>query len=173
MLLVWELANKLDPATTCRMLETAGRHLAGLVPTVMADSGVENVNNQVDELLDTGKLRRVLAPVEVSYSNSMSEAWWRYLTYFWTYLHSLDSAAAVERLVAFYVEQHNTVMLHRAFDGRTPDEVYFGVEDNLASELAERRRLAREQRIASNRSKACATCGLRDTPIEAIPREAV
>jgi len=42
----------------------------------MADSGVENVNGQVDELLDTGKLRRVLAQVEVSYSNSMIEAWW-------------------------------------------------------------------------------------------------
>jgi transposase InsO family protein len=43
-LLAWELANKLDPATTCRMLGTAGRHLDGIVPTVMADSGVESVN---------------------------------------------------------------------------------------------------------------------------------
>jgi transposase InsO family protein len=171
-LLAWELANKLDPTNTCRMLETAGRHLVGVVPTVMADSGVENVNNQVDELLDTGKLRRVLAQVEVSYSNSMIEAWWRCLKHSWLYLHSLDSAAAVERLVAFYVEQHNTVMPHRAFDGRTPDEVYFGVADNLAGELAERRRLAREQRVASNRSKTCATCEPRGTATEAVPREA-
>ena len=58
------------------MLEIAGKHLASVVPTVMADSGVENVNGQVDELLDTGKLRRVLAQVEVSYSNLMIEAWW-------------------------------------------------------------------------------------------------
>lgn len=75
-LLGWGLVSKLDPPTTCRMLETAGRHFVGLVPTVMLDSGVENVNNQVDELLDMGKLRRVLAQVEVSYSNSMIEACW-------------------------------------------------------------------------------------------------
>jgi transposase InsO family protein len=171
-LLAWELANKLDPATTCRMLEIAGRHLVGLVPTVMVDSGVENVNGQVDKLLDTGKMRRVLAQVEVSYSNSMIEAWWRCLKHSWLYLHALDSASAVERLVAFYVEQHNTVMPHRAFDGRTPDEVYFGVAANLASELAYRRRLAREQRAASNRSMTCVGCVPHDKPTGAVPREA-
>lgn len=64
-------------------------------------------------------------------------------------------------------------MPHRVFDGRTPEEVYFGVADNLASELGERRRLAREQRVASNRSMTCATCGPRDTATEAVPREAV
>ena len=35
-------------------------------------------------------------------------------------------------------------MPHRGFDGRIPDEVYFNTAANLASELAERRRLARE-----------------------------
>jgi hypothetical protein len=122
-LLAWELASKLDPATTCRMLEIAGRHLVGVMPS-------------------------------------------------WLYLHSLDSASAVERLVAFYVEQHNTVMPHRAFDGRTPDEVYFGVAANFASELAERRRLASEQRVASNRSMTCTGCVPQDKPTGAVPREA-
>ena len=44
----------------------------------------------------------------------------------------------LERLVAYYVEQHNTVMPHRAFGGQTPDEVYFDAAANLASDLAER-----------------------------------
>ncbi len=157
-LLAWELAQKLDPATTCRIIEAAGRYLAGVVPTVMADSGVENVNGQVDQLLDTGKLRRILAQVEVSYSNSMIEAWWRCLKHAWLTLHSLDSASAVERLVALYVEQHNTVMPHRAFGGQTPDDIYFGTAANLENELAERRRLAREERLVQNRSVTCATC---------------
>lgn len=38
--------------------------------------------------------------------------------------------------------------------------------------LAERRRLAREQRVAKNRSMTCATCAQRDTSTEAVPREA-
>ena len=100
------------------------------------------------------------------------KARWRCLKHSWPYLHSLDSAAAVERLVAFYVEQHNEVMPHRAFDGRTPYEVYFDGAANLVSELIERRRLAKEERVARNPSKTCATCGPRNTPTEAVPREA-
>jgi putative transposase len=123
-LLAWELATKLDPTTACRVLEAAGQHLTGDAPTVACDSGVENVNGKVDTLIDTGRVRRVLALVEVSYANSMTEAWWRNLKNSWLYLHTLASPAAVEKLVAFYVEQHNTVMPCRAFNDRTPDEVY-------------------------------------------------
>ena len=131
-----------------------------------------NTPGEVDELLNTGQLRRVLAQVEVSYSNSMIEAWWRSLKHAWLYLHSLDSVAAVERLVAFYVEQHNTIMPHRAFDGRTPDEVYFGTAANLERELAQRRLQARLDRVAMNRALTCNTCVARDAPTEALPREA-
>jgi hypothetical protein len=45
----------------------------------LADAGVENVNAQVDELITTGVLRRVLAFTELRFSNSMIEAWWRSL----------------------------------------------------------------------------------------------
>jgi len=43
---------------------------------VLTDAGVENVNAQVDELIHTGVLRRVLAFTELKSSNSMIEAWW-------------------------------------------------------------------------------------------------
>jgi len=46
---------------------------------VLADAGVENVNAQVDDLIATGVLRRVLAFTELKFSNSMIEAWWRSL----------------------------------------------------------------------------------------------
>ena len=39
------------------------------------DSGSENVNGDVDQVFDVGPIRRVLAQVDVSYSNSMIEAW--------------------------------------------------------------------------------------------------
>jgi hypothetical protein len=38
-----------------------------------------------------GVIRRVLAQVEVSFSNSMIEAFWRSLRHQWLYLHSLAS----------------------------------------------------------------------------------
>jgi hypothetical protein len=48
-------------------------------PTLLSDAGVENVNARVDELVDSGALRRVLAMTEIAFSNSMIEAWWRTL----------------------------------------------------------------------------------------------
>ena len=114
------------------LLQTSSNLPADSAPaTVVADSGVENVNGQVDGLLAFGRLRRVLAQVEMSFSNSMIEAWWRSLKHHWLYLNQLDTLAAVERLVGFYVQRHNSVMPHSAFRGQSPDEVYFGTGDRV------------------------------------------
>jgi putative transposase len=70
-------------------------------------------------------LRRILAFTELKFSNSMIEAWWRCLKHHWLFLHALDSVTTVRRLVAFYVQEHNTALPHSAFRGQTPDEMYF------------------------------------------------
>ena len=104
-------------------------------PEVFTDSGPENVNGQVDALIEQGLIRRVLAQVEVVFSNSLIEAWWRSLRYNWLYLNDLESVAPVRKLVAFYVAQHNTVP-HSAFNGETPDEMYASTADGVAERLA-------------------------------------
>ncbi|MBD3348188.1 MAG: hypothetical protein GF400_03195 [Candidatus Eisenbacteria bacterium] len=82
---------------------------------LLADAGVENRNRAVDELIDTGLLRRVLAMTQIAFSNSLIEAWWRVLKHQWLYLNQLDSVAKVRHLVAFYVDQHNGLIPHSAF----------------------------------------------------------
>ena len=162
-ILAWRVAERLDPTTTCAVLVEAGKDLDG-IPTVVADSGSENVNGDVNVLLQTGILRRVLALVEVAFSNSMIEAWWRSLRHQWLYLHTLDTAQAVTRLIAFYVEQHNTVMPHAAFRGQTPDEVYFGTGDRVPAQLAAAHREARKQRLVKNRAIQCGVCAPTASP---------
>jgi malate/lactate dehydrogenase len=44
-------------------------------------------------------LRRVIAQIDVSFSNSLIEAWWRTLKHQRLYLHSLDDLATVRRPV--------------------------------------------------------------------------
>jgi hypothetical protein len=39
--------------------------------------------------------------------------------------HQLDSFVTLEKSIAFYVEQHNSVVPHSAFAGQTPDEMCF------------------------------------------------
>ena len=70
----------------------------------------------------------------------------------------MDSQAAVERLVAFYVEQHNSVMPHSALGGLTPDEFYFGRSEGVREQLAEAWRKARTARLAANQAASCGAC---------------
>ena len=73
--------------------------------------------------------------------------------------------------VAFYVEQHDTVMPCRAFNGRTPDEVSFGTGGEIEDELAERRCQARAERVVASRAVSCATCQPRGAPGDDVARD--
>ncbi len=126
--------------------------------TIVADSGSENVNAEVDDVLSDEDLTRVLAQVEVTFSNSLIEAFWRSFKHSWIYLHTLDNFTALSRLIEFYVTAHNQVIPHAAFDGQTPDEMYFGTGGAVLAELASARKTAREERMKANRAAACSVC---------------
>jgi putative transposase len=159
-ILAWRVTDTFAPANSVAVLVEAGRDVtpSEMTPIVLADAGVENVNADVDELIATGVLRRVLAFTELKLSNSMIEAWWRSLKHQWLFLHSLDSVATVRRLVEFYVQEHNQVLPHSAFRGQTPDEMYFGTGDAVPTELTTRAAAARRARVEANRCAACGTC---------------
>jgi transposase InsO family protein len=156
-ILSWRLAKRIDLTTTCEILKEAGKNL-GLTPTVVADSGVENVNTGVDQLMADGIVRRVLAQVEVSFSNSMIEAFWRSLRHQWLYLHSLESFTLLKQLIDFSVREHNTQMPHHAFVGQTPDEIYFDQADRVRNDLTAAQRQARRARMEVNRGESCRVC---------------
>jgi transposase InsO family protein len=103
-ILAWRVAQTFAPVNSVAVLLEAsqGATPTETTPVVLADAGVENVNAQVDDLIATGVLRRVLAFTELKFSNSMIEAWWRSLKHQWLFLHSLDSVTTVRRLVKFY-----------------------------------------------------------------------
>ena len=88
----------------------------------------------------------------------MIEAWWRVLKHQWLYLNTLESLATVQKLVAFYVEQHNTQLPHAAFHGQTPDEMYFGTGADVPKQLQAARAAARQARLAANRALRCQSC---------------
>ncbi len=159
-ILSWTLEERLGSGGTCRILRDAVVQLNDCPdhPIVVADSGSENVNGAVDDLLDGEDLTRVLAQVEITFSNSMIEAFWRPLKHGWLYLHTLDSLAALGCLIEFYVTAHNEVMPHSAFQGQTPDEVFFGIGDEVSKKLCDDRKTAREERMRGNRAARCGRC---------------
>ena len=158
-ILAWRVADTFAPVNSVAVLLDASRGATSSeTPVVLADAGVENVNAQVDDLITTGILRRVLAFTELQFSNSMIEAWWRSLTHQRLFLNSLDSVTTVHRLVKFYVDEHNRVLPHSAFRGQTPDEMYFGTGDAVSADLTSSAAAARRARGEANRSASCETC---------------
>jgi transposase InsO family protein len=161
-ILAWRVCETFEFATTVTILREAASQAVSAeeVPTAVADAGVENLNGGVDELIESGWLRRVVALKDVTFSNSMIEAWWRILKHQWLYLNTLDTLAAVARLVAFYGVEHNSNINipHSAFRGETPDEMYTGRGADVVEELSLARRQARLDRAAANRAQSCSIC---------------
>ena len=152
------MSSIFNPIAKAEILLTASKRMSDCKPILLADGGVENFNAVVDELVETGRLNRVLAQTEITFSNSMIESWWRVLKHQWLFLNTLDSVRTVETLVAFYVHEHNCRLQHSAFRGQTPDKMYFGNGGDIPDKLEMSRKRARQERIETNRKRTCRAC---------------
>jgi len=159
-ILAWKVTPTFDPTASVEILLTAAKGLEHGTPTLLADGGPENVNGAIDQLIHAGLLQRLPARTEITYSNSMIESWWRVLKHQWLYLNTPDTVSAVERLVRFYVQEHNTRLPHSAFQGQTPDEMYFQNGDHIPKQLEAARQQARLARAEANRKRDCQACAL-------------
>jgi len=156
--LAWRVNDSFIPSVTAELLIEAGTQTEDTQPQLLVDGGVENYNPEVNKLVDSGLLKRILAQTEIRYSNSLIESWWRVIKHQWLFLDTLDTVASVRKLVAFYVEQHNSHLPHSAFKGQTPDEMYFRTGDDIPKKLEAATLQARELRLKTNRERNCHVC---------------
>ena len=157
-ILAWKVSSRFDPSITAELLLSAASELIDEKPILLVDGGVENFNSAVDELVDSGLLQRLLAQTDISFSNSLIESWWRTLKHQWLFLNTLDTVSRLEKLVKFYVDEHNTRLPHSAFRGQTPDEMYFGTGGRVPDELDNAKKVARQSRMKLNRETSCPIC---------------
>jgi len=169
-IVAWKLEKTFDASITAELLNKAATNLkevtttiiatdtSSIIPKVMMDNGIENFNKTMDAMESEGSIKRVLAQVDVRFSNSMIEAWWRQLKHNWLYLNSLDTFATVEQLIRFYVNEHNSTLPHSAFKGQTPDEMYFQKGTDVPEKIQAARIIARQRRRESNLAATCPKC---------------
>lgn len=112
----------------------------------------------MDELVGEGLLSRVIALKDIQFSNSLIETLWRTMKHQWLFLHSLDTPATVTRLVAFYVPTYNDEIPHAAFQGQTPDEMYYGTGADIPAKLEQAKIISRAARLGANRAMTCRQC---------------
>lgn len=160
------LAWRLSPTPTgigCRrLLEDAllaARHLLQ-TPIVTCDSGSENLNREVDSLIDSGQITREIAQIDIEFSNSMIEAFFRAFKNKYLYQQALTDMASVACCTEFYVQQHNNVIPQSVLGAATPEEYYRGQWDAGARQsyrgLFETAKRARRAHHAS--LKPCIAC---------------
>ena len=140
----------------CERANASSRHS---LPNVLVDSGTENLNRHVDALVKSGLIKRTIAQIDISFSNSMIESFFRTIKHRWLFMLSLDDIECVRKNVGEFIEDYNTVIPHSALRGATPLEMYLGSwlpaqEDEL--ERAEEQ--AREERRIANLNAACGVC---------------
>jgi len=157
-ILAWTVRATFDTGVTAALIREAAKGLSDAKPSAVMDSGVENINASMNELIESGIIKRVLAQVDVTYSNSMIESWWRALKHQWLYLHSLDTIETARKLVSFYVSEHNTHIPHYAFKGQTPDEMYFSTGADVPEQLRLATLNARKLRREANLQISCSRC---------------
>ena len=73
-ILAWKVGSTFNPGITAELLLSAASGLVDEKPTLLVDGGIENFNCAVDELVDSGVLRRLLAQTDISFSNSLIES---------------------------------------------------------------------------------------------------
>ncbi len=157
-ILAWTVRESFDTGVTAVIIREAAKGLTDTKPNAIMDSGIENINASMNQLVESGIIKRVLAQVDVTYSNSMIESWWRSIKHQWLFLHALDTVETVRKLVAFYVAQHNTHVPHYAFKGQTPDEMYFSTGADVPEQLRLATLNARKLRREANLQVSCKRC---------------
>jgi transposase InsO family protein len=169
MILAYAVTTSYDGSLTAALLRKAAEALHRRTAVLFCDDGSENRGREVDSALDDTGILQLVSQVHIAFSNSMIEAFWRSLKHGFLHQHRLDSLATLQRLVAFYVNEHNTVMPHSAFRGQTPQEVFFRTHSELPAELAAAHANARAARLEQNRRAQCALCPTAPPPFGLAP----
>ena len=143
------------------LLEALGKAKQTMVPNVFCDSGTENLNSQVDSLVEGEQMTRTVAQIDVAFSNSMIEAFFRRLKHAWLFVHPLPTLSAVKKLTQKYIDDHNELIPHSALSGATPAEVFHGKwSEHDQNKLHDRGRAARHARMKENRDAQCGRCAI-------------
>jgi transposase InsO family protein len=161
--LSWKVSLDYGGLRTKELIEEAigkARSLGlSIIPDVFVDSGVENLNSHVDEMILSGLIRRFVAQIDIEFSNSMIEMLFHRLKHRHLFNILLDSFQAVVDGVFFYLTESNDNMPHSALKGATPREAITGKwDESKIAQLREQIITAKQVRADTNRSRRCHPC---------------
>ena len=167
--LAWRVTDKINAENTIESIKLAHQKASALLDTnasteVMMDPGKENDNHQVKNFISSKNLKRVLAQVDIHFSNSMVERLFHSLKNNFLYHQNINGIEDLTRKANFYFSQHNNFIPLAIHRGGTPAEIYqskWNAEEEL--KLKEGRDVALQIRKQKNMSQ-CEKCPISDMP---------
>lgn len=93
-------------------------------PDLFIDSGTENLNTHVQEIEDKDLIKKVIAQIDIHFSNSMIEAFFRKLKHHYLFNKLNSTFQQLESNVKFFVNEHNNKIPLMALKGATPFEKF-------------------------------------------------
>lgn len=162
--LAWNITDKISANSTVKTLSMAKLKVSALLntqenPNVMMDPGKENNNHAVQKFIASKNLKRVLAQVDVHYSNSMIEGLFHGLKNKYLYHQRIKNIEDLIRKANFYFKQHNEVVPLQVLNGGRPKEVFVSSwSDEDKKNLESNKLHAFLSRKKKNLEPPCSTC---------------
>ncbi|MBU0927383.1 MAG: DDE-type integrase/transposase/recombinase [Spirochaetes bacterium] len=166
-IIAWEASANVSGIRTTELLRTAFSRLAEApmeCVSLIVDGGSENNNRHVEAYLATVPVKKLIARVDVSFSNSMIEAVNKILKYRYLFRKPIPDLEHLHVAVESAIMDYNS-RPHYALRGLTPDEAYRGKVFDEA-EYRQRIELARQHRLLANRSEPHPCLAWDDTVLE-------
>jgi len=161
--LAWKVSTDYGGLRTKQLIQAAlsKAQLLGIsiTPNVWLDSGAENLNVHVDQLVSSNLISRTVAQIDIEASNAMIEMLFHRLKHRYLFTIPLANLDALAKEVDFYLSESNTCIPHSALSGATPEEVITGswTQEKIL-EMKEKIAASRLIRMQSNKSRRCLPC---------------
>ena len=157
-IIAWQGGDSISGFRTTELLKSAFGSLSSSRPEhidLIVDGGPENNNRLVSAYLEDTPIRKLVARVDVSFSNSMIEAVNKILKYRYIFRTPVPDLDHVNKAIADAIEDYND-RPHYALKGLTPNQVYSGLTFDT-SVYRESLLEARNGRLRINR-QSCNPC---------------
>lgn len=168
--LAWRVTDKVNAENTIESIKLAHQKARALLNEnsaidIFMDPGKENNNHEVQRFVSSKNLRRVLAQVDIHFSNSMVERLFHSLKKNFLYHQKINGIEDLTRKANFYFNQYNNFIPMQIHRGGTPAEIFQSKWTNEAIEdLSELRKHAVTRRKEVNKSLQCSTCPAKELP---------
>jgi putative transposase len=162
--IAWRVTDEINAQNTIETLALARKKVSELLGTdelsnVMMDPGTENRNGKVLQFISSRNLIRILARVDIHYSNSMIESLFRMFKNNFLYHQGINTISDLTRKAAFYFREHNEVIPLAVHDGGRPKEVFLSSwGEGERNKLQAHKKIAVQARKKKNLAPSCGVC---------------